>query len=129
PQDGLAQNLNQFFKDILTSPLIDQLAEYDTPTMKIGHGQFIGTATLTTPSPGSSIADSAIRTALRHQLQTNHAFPAPDQNTLYFIYLPPGVKVIQGGGSSCQAFCGYHDAISGQIFYAVMPFAGCPGCL
>src|SRR5690349_10218323 len=39
PQDGLAQNLNQFFKDILTSPLIDQLAEYNTPTMQIGHGQ------------------------------------------------------------------------------------------
>lgn len=29
---------------------------------------------------------------------------------------------------SCQAFCGYHDAINRQIFYAVMPWPGCGGC-
>ena len=36
--------------------------------------------------------------------------------------------MVQGGSRSCQAFCGYHSDISGQIFYAVMPFPGCNGC-
>jgi hypothetical protein len=39
------------------------------------------------------------------------------------------VTVVQGGSSSCQAFCGYHDAIDGQIFYAAMPYPNCRGCL
>jgi hypothetical protein len=56
------------------------------------------------------------------------AVPQPIKNTLYFIYLPPGVALVQGGGKSCQAFCGYHDAINGQIFYAAMPYPGCAGC-
>jgi hypothetical protein len=41
----------------------------------------------------------------------------------------PGVRVIQGGSASSQAFCGYHNDISGQVFYAVMPYPGCSGCL
>lgn len=54
--------------------------------------------------------------------------PAPDANTLYFIYLPPGVAITQGGSRSCQAFCGYHSEINGQLFYAAMPYPGCAGC-
>src|SRR2546423_1432033 len=42
--------------------------------------------------------------------------------------LSAGVRVVQGGSASCQAFCGYHSDISGQIFYAAMPFPGCAGC-
>jgi len=33
-----------------------------------------------------------------------------------------------GGSSSCTNFCGYHNNI-GQVYYAVMPFPGCSGCL
>lgn len=36
--------------------------------------------------------------------------------------MPPGVSVSQGGSTSCQAFCGYHDVVNGQIFYVVMPY-------
>ena len=34
-----------------------------------------------------------------------------------------------GGSASCQAFCGYHNAIGSNTFYAVMPYPGCSGCL
>jgi hypothetical protein len=34
-----------------------------------------------------------------------------------------------GGGRSCQTFCGYHDAIEDAIFYAVLPYPGCGGCV
>ena len=49
-------------------------------------------------------------------------------NTLYFVYLPPGVSVTQGGGQSCKVFCGYHSDIGGSVFYAVMPYPTCQGC-
>jgi hypothetical protein len=61
--------------------------------------------------------------------QSMIVLPQPNANTLYFVYLPSGVTVTQGGSSSCQAFCGYHDAINSQIFYAVMPYPDCSGCM
>jgi hypothetical protein len=48
--------------------------------------------------------------------------PPPNGNLLYFVYLPPGITFVQGGARSCQAFCGYHDAIDSTIFYAAMPY-------
>jgi hypothetical protein len=127
-QSALMSKMQDFFKFVLTSPLIDQLAEYNTPQYQIGHGQFIGTATVTSPAPGKATTDTAIRHMLQKEVSTNSAFPAADGNTLYFVYVAPGTSVTQGGSRSCQAFCGYHDNISGQIFYAVMPYPGCSGC-
>jgi hypothetical protein len=128
PQSGLAQNLNAFFDFILTSALIDQLDEYSVPGRTIGHGERTGTATLTVPVLQHSVSDQAVQHTLQQELLTNSAFPPPSPNSLYFVYLSPGVAVVQGGARSCQAFCGYHNDIHGQIFYAVMPFPGCPGC-
>jgi hypothetical protein len=129
PQSDLVNNLNQFFDFILTSVLIDQLAEYNVqggPT--ISHGQHVGTITITTPKPHHTVSDNAVQHMLQQEISTNANFPQPTQNTLYFVYLPPGVKVVQGGGASCQMFCGYHNDFNGQIFYAVMPYPGCAGC-
>lgn len=127
-QSALMGQIQDFFKFVLSSALIDQLAEYDVPAYKIGHGSLIGTQILTTPAPHRSTTDTAIRTMLQHETTTNSGFPAPDLNTLYFVYMAPGIAVVQGGSRSCQAFCGYHDNISGQLFYAVMPYPGCSGC-
>ncbi|HEX5504256.1 MAG TPA: hypothetical protein VFW96_16645 [Thermomicrobiales bacterium] len=129
PQDALARQLNQFFDTILTSALLDQLAEYNVAGQTIGYGRRVGTTTLTTPAPRRSVSDTALQRLLREQLAGNAAFPQPSANTLYFLYLPPGTTVTQGGSRSCQAFCGYHNDIAGQIFYAVMPYPGCAGCV
>ncbi len=128
PGSDLANNLNQFFDYILTSPLMDQLAEYSVQGgQSIGYGTHIGTLTLATPAPQASLPDDAIQQFLQQQIASN-AVPQPDQNTLYFIYLPSGITVTQGGDSSCQVFCGYHNTINNQIFYAVMPYPDCNGC-
>jgi hypothetical protein len=124
----LAQTVNQFFDFILSSALLDQLSEYSVPGQNIGHGQRIGTVTLPAAQLPHSVSDNAIRHMLQQEIATNSAFPQPSRNTLYFVYLPPGVAVVQGGGRSCQAFCGYHDNIDGQVFYAAMPYPGCAGC-
>jgi hypothetical protein len=128
-QAALAQQVNEFFTFILKSALMDQMAEYSTPTHKIGHGSLTGTLTIATPAPAKSTSDTAIQTMLQHQIAINSKFPKPDPNTLYFVYLAPGIAVSQGGSKSCQAFCGYHENISGQLFYAVMPYPNCNGCM
>jgi hypothetical protein len=128
PQDALLPKLNQFFDFILASQLLDQLAEYSVPNQKIVRGLLIGTLTVTSPAPGKTVDDSAIQSFLQQQI-TSGALPATTPNSLYFVYLPPGVTVTQGGSASCQVFCGYHDAINNNIFYAVMPYPGCAGCL
>jgi hypothetical protein len=127
-QAALATQINGFFDFILASPLIDQLAEYSVGHYAIGHGKRTGTTTITTPALKTSVSDTAIQHMLQTEISSNAGVPSPSPNTLYFIYLPPGVQVVQGGSASCTGFCGYHNDIAGQIFYAVMPYPGCSGC-
>jgi hypothetical protein len=126
---GLADQLNQFFKFVVSSRLIDQLAEYSVPGQTIGHGSFAGTATITQSTPSHSVTDAAVQTMLQQEIKSNPVVAKPDANMLYFVYLPPGTAVVQGGSRSCQAFCGYHDTFGSGIYYAVMPFPNCAGCL
>ena len=127
-QANTAKQLNAFFDFILTSALLDQLAEYSVPGKSIGRGSRVGTDTITSPAPSSSVSDAEIQSFLQHELAANGGLPAATPNTLYFVFLPPGVTVGAFGGKSCRDFCGYHDAIQSQTFYAVMPFPGCSGC-
>ena len=128
---SLAQDINKFFSTILTSSLIDQLAEYNTktPVYTIGHGTLNGTKTITANAPvsGKSIQDSAIQKALKGWISAK-TVPPVNANRLYFIYTDINVKVIMGGSASCTSFCGYHNN-NGSTYYAVMPFPGCTGCL
>jgi hypothetical protein len=123
----LMNGLNQFFTDILVSPLIDQLAEYDVPSQPIGHGSFIGTKVISDNAPVGSVTDSAISRQLEQWIGAT-TLPKNNKNSLYFIYLDPGVVSIMGGSRSCQSYCGYHNNV-GEIYYAVMPYPSCGGCL
>jgi hypothetical protein len=127
PQSALVTNLNLFFDYILTSALMDQLGEYSVAGKNIGQGKRTGTMTLTSPAPNTSVQDSAIQQMLQQEIAAKN-LPAPTPNSLYFFFLPPGVQVVSGRSASCQDFCGYHDSIGGNIFYAVMPYPGCSGC-
>ena len=125
--DGLATKINQFFDFILTSQLIDQLGEYSVPDQTIGHGSRIGTTVLTSPEPVASVQDTAIQQLIQQAIDAGK-LPLANANTLYFVFLPDGVKVEQGGSASCQTFCGYHDSFGQNVYYAVMPYPGCSGC-
>ena len=124
---NISDQMNGFFDYIVTSKLIDLLHEYSVPGKTIGHGKRIGTANLTSSEPGSSVDDGTIQQLLAKEIDSG-SLPAATANTLYFVFLPPGTQVVQGGSASCKSFCGYHDAILKGIFYAVMPYPGCPGC-
>ncbi|HXB43168.1 MAG TPA: hypothetical protein VNV85_03895 [Puia sp.] len=124
-------NINQFFNDILVSPLLDQLSEYNVAGQyTIGYGKLVGTQVIVlgSPQPGSTIDDTTIQSTIQNWVASG-ALPTPDANSLYFIYLDNQVKVTMGGGASCTDFCGYHDAINNNLYYAVMPYPSCYGCL
>jgi Repeat of unknown function (DUF346) len=129
----LATQLDSFFDFILTSEYMDMLAEYSTATTTIQHGQRLPSARITTSEPGTivggvrQVTDAQIQTSLQGFI-ANGTVPATTPNTLYFIYLPPGVVSILGSSQSCAAFCGYHNHIGG-VRYAVIPFADCTGCV
>jgi hypothetical protein len=125
--DALVKQINQFFDFILTSQLIDQLGEYSAPGQAIGHGSHIGTTIVNSPEPSGTVQDSAIQQMLQQEIGAG-TLPPTNRNTLYFVYLPNGVQVVQGGSASCQSFCGYHDSFGGNVYYAVMPYPGCSGC-
>jgi hypothetical protein len=125
---GTAQSVNRFFQFLVASPYIDQLGEYSTPQQKIERGRYAGTATVMDPAPGTDAQDRAIQQMLEQQVG-RQSFPAPTPDTLYFVFLPPGVTVVAGRDRSCQAFCGYHDRSARPLLYAVVPYPDCSGCL
>jgi hypothetical protein len=127
PQVGLVQQINSFFDYVLTSPLMDQLAEYSVPGMTISHGSRTGSIELTT-APPSNVSDGDIQQLIQQEISSDPAVPQPSSSSLYFVFLPPGVTVGLNGASSCVNFCGYHNSIDGQVFYAVMPHPDCSGC-
>src|SRR5207253_1398266 len=123
----MMQNLNKFFQALVVSPLVNQLQEYGVHGQNIGSGSFIGTKVVTANAPVGSVADSAIRKQLKAWIAAK-TVSKNTKNTLYFVFLDPGIVSVMGGSKSCQNYCGYHDAI-GSIYYAVMPYPTCAGCL
>jgi hypothetical protein len=128
PVAPLVQQINQFFDFVVTSPLIDQLAEYSVPGTSIGHGSRTGAIILSTDPP-PTIADADVRQLIQQELASDAAVPQPGPSSLYFVFLPPGVTVTLDGSASCSRFCGYHSDIDGTTYYAVMPYPDCSGCV
>ena len=126
-QAPLVQEINQFFDFVLTSPLMDQLAEYGVPGSAIGHGSRAGAVILSTDPP-STITDADVQQLIRQEISNDAAVPQPSANSLYFVFLPPGVTITIDGQASCSNLCGYHSDINGGTFYAVMPYPDCSGC-
>jgi hypothetical protein len=128
PLNALIPQLGDFFNSILKSSLMDLLAEYSVPGSAIGHGQYLGAVALTTPALGATVSDVQIQQTLQKWISSKTVVQ-PDANTLYFVYLPPGVVSTLDTAGSCTEYCGYHSHINGQIFYAVEPYLDCRGCM
>jgi hypothetical protein len=127
PLSELALQIGAFFGFIVTSPFLDQLAEYGVDGTPIGQGTFAGSVQVPSPAPDTVTTDEQIRSFLQDQIAAG-TLPPTGANSLYFVFTPPGVSVSLSGDLSCQVFCGYHDAIGGQVFYAVVPSPDCAGC-
>jgi hypothetical protein len=122
---SLASAMDQFFDFILQSSLMDMLSEYSTPAARIRHGRRVASAYLSDSEPGSQLADEEVRGALQAWI-AGGTVAATTENTLYFIFLPPGVSSLgyyfqpAVGGT----FYGYH-ANAGDVYYVVVPYVEC----
>ncbi len=130
----LASSVDSFFDFIVTSTLMDLLAEYGVAGQHIRHGSRLPSVHVTNSEPGTptasgrSIDDGQIQSTLRAWISA-HTVPATTANTLYFIYLPPNVTSTGSDGKkSCDKMCAYHGSYDDRVFYAVMPFANCANC-
>jgi len=124
----LPAKLDQFFDTILQSTLMDQMTEYNTGPYNFGKGTRTGSIIIN-EALAVNINDSDIQAKLQTWISSNAAFPQPTGNTLYFIYIESGIVVTLDGSLSCGSFCGYHNNIGQNVFYAVMPYPDCAGCL
>ena len=132
----LASQLDGYFDYITTSSLIDMLSEYSLPATPIARGKRLTSLSVPGSEPGTvtpngrQVTDAQIQQAIQGWIG-DHTLPANTDNTLYFVYLPPNVSCVGPGGTgaSCSQFCGYHGAFGGNIYYAVIPYVNCNGCV
>ncbi len=133
-----------FYQEILNSPYVDWLVEYDTATTPSGGGQgtdqnimygaFVGQFTITPSNRSNPIDDSAIQVELANQIAAGN-LPAPtldsqgNPQTYYALFFPYGQVITAGSYTSCVDFCAYHGTIASvavggksyEIYYGVHP--------
>jgi MYXO-CTERM domain-containing protein len=118
--------LAAFYTAVVNSRHMDWLSEYNTPSQTIGRGSFLTSVVDPAPPTGTTVSDAKIQQEVQ-RLIMDGTVPAPDADTLYMVHFPPGVRITQGGSSSCQAFCAYHGSFhSGaqRVYYGVIPDMG-----
>ncbi|MEO8927219.1 MAG: hypothetical protein ABI306_08650 [Caulobacteraceae bacterium] len=135
---SITSRLTPYFKAMVNSTYIDQLAQYATnitgvnghmgTNQTIGRGSFRGKFKITPANMSTNLTDGDVQTELKAQIAAGKLPPA-DLNTLYMIYFPANITISLGSLKSCQAFGAYHEAVSStvtpaNIFYGIMPDCG-----
>jgi hypothetical protein len=131
--------LSPFFKAIVNSTYVDQLAQYSTvgivgvngrpgTNQTIGRGSYTGKFRITPTNTSTTLTDDDVQTELKAQIAAGK-LPAADLNTLYMMYFPASITITLGGSRSCVSFGAYHEAVSAHVtaknvFYGVMPDCG-----
>lgn len=121
---GLKSQLNNFYSSIVDSTYMDQLAEYSTPSQKIGRGSLGETIVIQPKNRSHSLSQAAMEQELEWQVSSG-ALPKPDADSLYMIHFPDGYSIDISFGTSCQSWYADHEvyrsAKVGDIFYAMFP--------
>jgi hypothetical protein len=121
-----ASYLGTFYTSITNSEYFDLLAEYGTPSQRIGRGSFEAFVVDTAAPSGATVDDTQIQSELERLLH-DKVIPANDADALYVVHFPPGTTVTQGGARSCVDFCAYHGSFkrNGAVVpYVVIPDLG-----
>ena len=134
---NVVTNLGSFYSALTSGSFMHFVSEYSTPTQTAGaYGTFGGLFSLQVNNHNAQLTDSDIQTELSQQI-AGGALPPADPNTLFMVYLPPGVSVNDPSvGQSCvpSGFCAYHKSGNGIIYGVIPDFSqgGCapgpPGC-
>jgi hypothetical protein len=114
---GFAQQINQFYSDIVTSPYFDRLGEYGVAERP----RFVGSFDVRQGDVGQ-IDTVAIARRIDEQI-LNRALPFPDDNTIYMVHFGTAVVPAMGtniagvvvGADVGQGFCAYHFTARVQV--------------
>lgn len=112
---------DKFSSYIVTSPHTTIWAEYG-----VGKGKYLGSVVTADKlaNPGS---DKFIRALIDRELSLRH-LPKEDGQTVYTVYLPPGmILTAPDGSTSKQGLGGYHMSFTGQdgkkTYYAAIVYS------
>jgi hypothetical protein len=127
PANAETATLNAFLKDITGGAYMQALARAG---FNVGPGSAVaGAIDHSALAVGSTISDAFIRARLQADVNSG-LVQAPNANTLYVVYVEPGVAVNLGAGQGTtqQGILGYHTAFVGRngapIRYAVVVSPG-----
>jgi hypothetical protein len=118
-----AQDLNQFFGTITNSPYMDGLSQYSMTTasgtvIRPGYGSFARTDFVPgQPVANPTVPEAGIQAVLANEILSGR-LDAPNGNTLYMVFMPPGVEDAQDVGHT-----GHHLSFpygSGTAYYATV---------
>lgn len=138
----IQSGIGAFYETIVDSKQMDFLNQYNTTNLTavdgrkgtnqtISRGAYGGTFLINPANTNTKLDDLDIRAELEAQI-TAHVLPAPDENSLYMIYFPPGASITVEGQTSCSSFCAYHNGYAsskfGSVYYGVMPDLKSGGC-
>jgi hypothetical protein len=140
PDGGYAYpSLDDFYNSFLTGPAFTWLSEYSTTfdggtQESIGPGTYLGSVAISPAVTTTTINDSQLVTELQRQIGLGTlASPSSDGDTMYVLHLSPGIIESDGPGqTTCNQYCGYHNASSQagvRFLYAVIgDFGNGSGC-
>ncbi len=133
----IVSGIGGFYTAATNSTFFDIMAQYATnltgvdghkgTNQQIGRGTWVEQVVITPFNKKTTLTDKAVQKELVKQIAAGK-LPAPDANTLYMTYFPPGITIELGSSKSCSSFGAYHEgfknAAYGGVFYGVMPDCG-----
>ncbi|HLJ80430.1 MAG TPA: hypothetical protein VKT52_03015, partial [Ktedonobacterales bacterium] len=103
-----------------------------TDTHTLGGVDFVSSAppTDSTCTPSSTVEDSSLQSEVSSAIAAK-GWPTDGSNAVYYVYLPNGDSLNDGGANGCSAsggggYCAYHNW-TGSVEYGAMPYPG-SGC-
>lgn len=132
--------MQRYLSDVGATANFDILSQYSDSGGPISNvssfaGSFDDTATAypRAGSPTSPLTDGDIQAEVDHAIAVEGGQWAASQplgglTNMFFVFLPKGVYLSAGGGTSFNTFCAYHSAFGADgshiRIYAAMPYAG-----
>jgi hypothetical protein len=131
PNFALTGTFNNFTQYVVNSPYLDMLT---SAGYLVGRGSSIAGPIVPANLSSGIVHDSDIQNLIQQSI-TGGTLVNPNSNTLYVLYVQPGVEIIAANGTnSARNFYAYHADFLGQdasghaldLQYAVIPYPGSP---
>jgi hypothetical protein len=113
--------INGFFTELFDDGgFMANLSQYSAGGYTIGNGQLAG-ADLDPADLTSQVTEAQVKTEIRSEIAAGH-LPGPNADSLYVVYTPPDVEVVDDqGSSSLNDFDGFHGYdMQGHFAFALV---------